>query len=79
MSWIKGYFTDIFIYLFMIAVFASIICGLSLIVFALRHTFVTVSETEQRIAHYLLIIFICSVVIIPVSLYIVDRLERLKG
>jgi len=63
----------------MVAVIASTICALSLIVFLLRYSFATVSETEQKVAHYVLIIFITGVIMVPLSLYIADRLERIKG
>ncbi len=76
MSWISGYLTTIFTYIFMIAVLVSIICSLSLIVFAFRYEFVKVGEAEQRIAYYLLIAFICGVAIIPTSLYILSKLEK---
>ncbi|MER3446774.1 MAG: hypothetical protein C4291_07995 [Candidatus Dadabacteria bacterium] len=75
----RGYLISIFIYVFMVAVIASTICALSLIVFLLRYSFATVSETEQKVAHYVLIIFITGVIMVPLSLYIADRLERIKG
>jgi uncharacterized membrane protein YqgA involved in biofilm formation len=78
-SWIRGYLTTIFTCIFMIAVLVSIICSLSLIVFAFRYKFAKVTEAEQSIAFYLLITFICGVAIIPTSLYILGRLERLKS
>ncbi len=75
----RGYLTSIFIYIFMIAAVASVVCALSLIVFFLRYSFATVSETERKIAHYLLIFFISSVIMVPVSLYIAGRLERVMN
>jgi hypothetical protein len=73
----RGYLTSIFIYIFMAAAVASAICAVSLIVFFLRYSFATMGETERKVAHYLLIIFISSVIMVPVSLYIADRLERI--
>jgi SNF family Na+-dependent transporter len=78
MAGMRGYLTSIFIYIFMVAAIASAICALSLIVLFLRYSFATVGETERKIAHYILIIFISGVITVPVSLYIVDRLERVK-
>ncbi|MGE5445778.1 MAG: hypothetical protein ACM3SR_14490 [Ignavibacteriales bacterium] len=75
----RDYLTSIFIYIFMVAAIASAICALSLIVFLLRYTFATVGEAERKVAHYILIIFVSGVIMVPVSLYIVDRLERVKG
>lgn len=72
----RGYLISIFVYIFMVAAVASAIGAVSLIVFFLRYNFATVSETERKVAHYLLIIFISSVIMVPVSLYIADRLER---
>lgn len=72
----RGYLISIFVYIFMVAAVASAIGAVSLIVFFLRYSFATVSETERKVAHYLLIIFISSVIMVPVSLYIADRLER---
>jgi hypothetical protein len=63
----------------MLAAIASVVCALSLIVFFLRFSFATVGETERKIAHYLLIFFIGSVIMVPVSLYIAGRLERVMN
>lgn len=71
----RDYLISIFIYIFMAATVASAISALSLIVFLLRYSFATVGETEREIAHYLLIIFISGVIMVPVSLYIAERLE----
>ncbi len=75
----RGYLISIFIYIFMIATIVSAICALSLIVFLLRYSFATVGETERRVAHYILIIFMSGVIMVPVSLYIADKLERIKS
>jgi hypothetical protein len=74
----RDYLTSIFIYIFMIGAIASAICALSLVVFFLRYSFATVGETERKVAHYILIIFISGIIMVPLSLYIVDRLQRVK-
>ncbi len=78
-SRMRDYLTSIFIYIFMLAAIASVVCALSLIVFFLRFSFAMVGETERKIAHYLLIFFIGSVIMVPVSLYIAGRLERVMN
>ncbi len=78
MRFIKGNFTSLIIYLFMLSALTSMFCFLFLVVFLLRYAFESVTEQEQTIAYYFFIILLVGLVMVPLSLFILERIEKLK-
>ncbi len=78
MRFIKDHCTNLIIYLFMLSALTSMFCFLFLVVFLLRYAFESVTEQEQTIAYYFFIILLAGLGIVPLSLFILDRVERLK-
>ena len=78
MRFIKDHCANLFIYLFMLSALTSLFCFLFLVVFLLRYTFESVTEQEQTIAYYFFIMLLTGLLMVPLSLFILDRIERLK-
>ena len=78
MRFIKDYCTNLFTYLFMLSALTSLFCILFLVVFLLRYAFESVTEQEQTIAYYFFIMLLTGLLMVPLSLFILDRIERLK-
>jgi len=62
----------------MLSALTSLFCFLFLVVFLLRYTFESVTEQEQTIAYYFFIMLLTGLLMVPLSLFILDRIERLK-
>jgi len=78
MRFIKDNCTNLIIYLFMLSALTSMFCFLFLVVFLFRYAFESVSEQEQTIAYYFFIILLVGLLMVPISLFILERIERIK-
>jgi hypothetical protein len=62
----------------MVSAFTTMFCAFFLVVFGLRYIFAESSETEQIVARYFLIVFGVSIVMVPVTFYISNGLEKFR-
>ncbi len=74
----RSSFASLFSYVFMVFVFVSLICVLTLVVILLRYFSGSSGKSEEEIAYYFFLILVVSVTCAPISLYISNKLGRLS-
>lgn len=68
--------SSVFSYLFMVAVFISVVAAFSTILILLRSFIVEISVTEKQIGFIFLYIFLTCIILAPIFLFISNRLEK---
>lgn len=73
----KSSMAAFFSYLFITSVIALIISAFGAVIVGIRHLLTTISDTEQTIGYYFLLLFIASLVLAPLFLHLNQKFDRL--
>lgn len=68
--------SSIFSYLFMTAVFISVMTAFGMVIIILRAIIIDISDAEKEIAFLFLYTFLTSIILAPIFLYISNKLEK---
>lgn len=72
----KASLSSAFSYLFMAAVFISVMTAFGMVIILLRAIFVDISGMEKEIGFLFLYTFLTCIILAPIFLYISSRLEK---
>ncbi|MEQ9619480.1 MAG: hypothetical protein RIG61_09940 [Deltaproteobacteria bacterium] len=68
--------SSVFSYLFMTAVFISVISAFGIILILIRSFIVEISEIEKQTGFIFLYIFLACIILAPIFLFISNKLEK---
>lgn len=73
----KSSFASFFSYLFVTTILTLIISAFGTAIVGVRHLLTTISDSEKTIGYYMLAVFIASLLLAPLFLYINQKLDRI--